>query len=140
MALYQQCMKFSVNPDLKVATADWLYMSYRRLNSVEEAKTLLASIPSDWKLIENDGYYNRILMYKGLKRPEDLLDFSQTALESQLPLVTQGYGVANWFFYNGERERARKIFAKILSTDYWSAFGFIAAEAELARWQARNER
>ena len=131
-AAYKSCMDWSVNPDLKVATADWLYMTYRRLGETEQADSLLATIPADWELIENDGYFNRILLYKGLKKPEELLDFSETELDNQLNLVTQGYGVGNWYLYNGDTTLAFEIFNKILETDYWSAFGYLAAEAEVA--------
>ncbi len=130
-AAYKTCLEWSVNPDLKVATADWLYMTCRRLGETEQADSLLATIPANLELIENDGYFNRILLYKGLKKPEDLLDFSETELDNQLNLVTQGYGVGNWFLCNGDTARAFDIFNKILETDYWSAFGYIAAEAEV---------
>ncbi len=130
---YEKCMAWSDNPDLKVATADWWYMTLRRMDKTGKADSILTSIPTDWELIENEGYYNRILMYKGLKQPEELLDFSEKTLDNQLNLVTQGYGVGNWYLCNGDTTRANTIFNKIMETDYWSAFGYIAAEAELAR-------
>ena len=130
---YQTCMEWSVNPDLKVATADWMYMTYRRLGESKQADSLLATIPTDWELIENDGYFNRMLLYKGLKQPTDLLDFSETELDNQLNLVTQGYGVGNWYLCSGDSARAFEIFNKILETDYWSAFGYLAAEAEVVK-------
>ena len=132
-SLYAVCMKWSDNPDLLVATADWRYMTLRRLGRNDEAARLLAEIPDTLQLVENDGYYNRLLMYKGLKQPEELLDFTLTGLEAQLPLVTQGYGVGNWFLCNGDTARAMEVFRNILATDHWSAFGYIAAEAEVAR-------
>jgi hypothetical protein len=48
-------------------------------------------------------------------------------------VATQGYGVANWYLYNGDEARAHEIFRRILQTANWAAFGYIAAEAELAR-------
>ncbi len=132
-SLYQVTMKWSDNPDLMVATADWQYMAWRRLGKNDEAAQLIANIPDTLQLIENDSYYNRLLMYKGLKKPEDLLDFTKNDLDAQLDLVTQGYGVGNWYFYHGELEKATEVFHKILDTEHWSAFGYIAAEAELAR-------
>jgi tetratricopeptide (TPR) repeat protein len=50
-----------------------------------------------------------------------------------LTLATQGYGVGNWYLYNGEGDRAREIFRQVVAGPYWAAFGHIAAEAELAR-------
>jgi hypothetical protein len=43
-----------------------------------------------------------------------------------------GYGVANWYLYNGDRHTAATLFHRILEGPNWAAFGIIAAEAELA--------
>ena len=86
------------------------------------------------EIIENDAYFQRLLMYKGLKEAGDLINLDQQNMSDDLlNLVTQGYGVGNWFLYNGEEDRARDIFDQILATDYWSAFGYIAAEADQSR-------
>jgi len=43
------------------------------------------------------------------------------------------YGIGNWNLYEGRHEKAREIFLDLLATDQWAAFGYIAAEAEIAR-------
>jgi len=131
--LYEQCMAYSTNPDLLVATADWLYMAYRRQGQAEKAAALLEQIPDGLEIIENDSYYRRLLMYKGQLAPEELLDLDNSDPERQLDIVTQGYGLGNWYFYNGQKDKAEEVFKKILETNYWPAFGYIAAEAELGR-------
>jgi len=130
---YLQCMEYSENADLLTATVDWLYMTYRRQRASQKANELLNRITPDMIIIENDAYYNRLMMYQELLSPEELLDFDNMTEDNLLSLVTQGYGVGNWYLYNGERSKAKAIFEKVTSTKYWSAFGFIAAEAELAR-------
>jgi hypothetical protein len=50
-----------------------------------------------------------------------------------LEVATVGYGIGNWHLYNGNRDRAKTYFEKVVSTRYWPAFGFIAAETELVR-------
>jgi tetratricopeptide (TPR) repeat protein len=129
--IYEKCMVYSDNDDLITATADWMYMTYRRLGQEDKAQQVLAKIHSDMKIIENDAYYKRLLMYKGEIKPSDLLDLENDDPDELLNLVTQGYGVGNWYFYNGEKGKALEIFRKIVGTDYWSAFGYIAAEADL---------
>lgn len=131
--LYEQCMTYSTNPDLLTATSDWLYMTYRKLGKTQKAIALLKDITADMDIIENKSYHNRLLMYKGEKQPEDLLDFDNLTADNQLDIVTQGYGVGNWYLYHGDKEKATAIFEKILETDYWAAFGYVAAEAELSR-------
>lgn len=38
-----------------------------------------------------------------------------------------GYRVANWFLYNGDEKRAVSALHKIVATDGWTTFGYIAA-------------
>ena len=82
-------------------------------------------------LIENASYHRRLLMYKGLLRPEELFDSKNIAADRQLDLATQGYGVGTWYLINGEEKRAKTIFSNLLETGYWPAFGYVAAEADL---------
>ena len=56
--------------------------------------------------------------------------------QAELAMATQGYGVGNWFLYNGDTTQAESVFRQVVSGKYFGAFGFIAAEAELARWSS----
>ena len=47
--------------------------------------------------------------------------------------ATIGFGVANWHLVEGNAEAAREIIQRIVDGDPWNAFGYIAAETELAR-------
>lgn len=127
---YEECMQVSDNDDSIVATADWYWMSLMRLGRTEEATALLDMINPDMDIIENDSYLRRMLMYKGLESTDSLLN---TTTADDLSIATQGYGVGNWYLVNGDTEMARQIFERVLSGRSWSAFGYIAAEAELAR-------
>lgn len=130
---YIECLKVSNNDDLLVATIDWFYMTYRREGKDELAKGLLGNINDSMKIIENDSYYKRLQMYQGKLQPEDLLVVDETADDYDLSMATQGYGVGNWYLYNGDTTKAVEIFEKVIAGKSFSAFGFIAAEAELAR-------
>ena len=116
--------------DNVVAVTDWMYMTLRRLGRDHEAAELLETITPDMKIIENFAYHQRLLMYKGLGKPADLLDIEGA---SELDLATLGYGVGLWYVVNGERDKGVLVFERIVAGRYWPAFGFIAAEAELAR-------
>jgi dipeptidyl aminopeptidase/acylaminoacyl peptidase len=128
---YRECLKYSQgSPDRLVATSDWLYMALRRLGREDEARALLGPITRDLEVIENHAYWNRLLMYKGEKSAEELLGPRQDGVE----LATYGFGVGHHYLVNGHRARAREIFERVVSGAQWPAFGYIAAEAELARW------
>lgn len=136
---YEACMKVSDKDDLIVATADWLYMTYRRLGMEEEAAALLEMISEDMEIIENDSYHLRLLMYKGIRTPESLLEINPDVEDPDLSVATQGYGLGNWYLYNGDSAKAKDIFERVVSGKHWAAFGFIAAEAELARMQSTED-
>jgi len=124
------CMKVSTNDDAITATSDWLWMSLMRLGRKGEAAEVLERITPNMEILENGSYHRRLLMYKGLEKPEALLDATNA---DALTVATQGYGVGNWYLVNGDRERARAIFEKVVAGPQWSAFGYIAAEADLKR-------
>lgn len=134
LASYQECMKVStVNDDMFVATSDWLYMTYRRLNRPEEAKRVLEPIRESMDILENTAYHQRLLMYKGLVSPDSLLKASNGGEADAVQIATQGYGVGNWFLVNGDKAKATAIFERVLTGSSWGAFGYIASEADLAR-------
>ena len=104
-------------------------MSYRRAEKNGEAARALARITPDMKVEENKSYFDRLLLYKGLKKESEILTDKLTDLE----LATVGYGIANWHLYGGDKAKAKELFQRITSGKYWPAFGFIAAETELTR-------
>jgi tetratricopeptide (TPR) repeat protein len=132
LASYRECLKVSKNNDAIVATNHWLYMTLRRLNRPREANKTLEPIRPGLDIIENDGYYRLLLMYKGIISPESL---EQEALKQEGSPGSYSilYGVGNWYLYNGRRSEARALFRRMLEGTQWTSFGYIAAEAEMAR-------
>lgn len=126
---YRNCEKVSKNADMLVATKHWLYMTLRRLGRNKEAEKAIADIKDNLEIIENDDYYKLVKLYQGKQTAEDLLK-ELGADANSLSNASLGYGVGNWFLYNGEKEKASKIFRQITSGNQWASFGFIAAEAE----------
>jgi tetratricopeptide (TPR) repeat protein len=127
---YLECMKVSTDDESKVATSDWLYMAYRRAGKDAEAAKVLEPVREGMPIEENTAYYQRLLMYKGLVKPDAVLNPEKA---EPLQVATQGYGVANWYLYNGDKARAREVLEKVVAVGYWPAFGHIAAEVELKR-------
>ena len=129
---YGEAEKVSTNADMLVATTHWLYMTLRRLGREKEAESVLAKVRDDLDVIENGDYYKLIKLYKGQIKAETLLaEIGQTS--DSLGNATLGYGLGNWFLYNGRRAQAEKIFRQVTGGNQWASFGFIAAEAELKR-------
>ena len=132
LGAYREAEKVSKNADMLVATTHWLYMTLRRLGREKEASKTLAPIKDNLDLIENGDYYRMIRVYKGQLEPANLwAEISQRS--NSLSNATIGYGLGNWFLYNGQRADAEKIFRQVTAGNQWSSFGYIAAEAELKR-------
>jgi hypothetical protein len=84
-------------------------------------------------VIENGSYHKLLMMYKGATDAGTLVEASKA---EALDTVTIGYGVANWHLYNGRKDAALKLLESIVdgnARSQWAGFGYIAAEADLAR-------
>lgn len=130
---YLECMKHSNNDDLLVATADWLYMTLRRMNDKPAAEKLLRNVPDQLTVIENDAYARRIQLYKGKMSVDSVMSADPGTKDYALNLATQGYGVANWLYYTGEPVRARQLMEEVVKGKSNYSFGYIAAETDLSR-------
>ena len=126
---YEMCMNASEIDDKVIATAHWYYMTLRRLGRKQEADKILEKIDEDMDIIENHHYHKCLMMYKGENTPEILMKEARDM--GDLGLVTIGYGVANWYHYNGETEEATEILREIIDVVGWAGFGYIAAETDL---------
>ncbi len=126
---YLSCLEVSTNPDMQVATRQWLYLTLRRLSRDAQAAEVLAPVHADMEILENHAYHRLLLLAKGETSVEALLAESTGDLDP----ATVGYGVGAWHLVEGRREEALRTFRQVVETGPWSAFGVIAAEAELHR-------
>jgi len=135
--VYRQEIADARNDDRIVSTAHWLYMSLRRLGRATEAAQVLVPIRRDMNVIENDTYHRLLLLYKGELPVDSVLTVGPSG-EMSVTDATGAYGVGNWHLYNGRRAEAERVFRRILAGGQWGAFGYIAAEAEIARMGPRR--
>ena len=131
LAAYRECLRVSKNDDMQVATRHWLYMTLRRMGRTDEAAQVLFPIRRDMNVIENQAYHRLLLLYQG-QLSSDSLNAGGDG-DAALQDATVSYGLGNWHFYNGRKEEAVRIWKRILETGPWASFGYLAAEAELAR-------
>ncbi len=132
---YRRCLEFSANPDMLSATSHWLYMTLRRRGMHDEAEAILDPIHAGMEILENHSYHRLLLMYKSELDPETLL--AEGEGEGSLDAAL-GYGIANWYLVQGQRDRAMALMAEIRAAGPWPAFGAIAAEVDLARLSNRT--
>ena len=128
---WNACLEASRHPDSVVATTYWLNNTLRRIGMTGQADELLEGIDADMGIIESTAYLNVLLLHKGVRTLDEVMpETAEVSLES----TTTSYGVGMWHMLNGREERAFEIFQGVVGGGgSWSPFGFIAAEAELAR-------
>jgi tetratricopeptide (TPR) repeat protein len=127
---FQRNLEVARNADTQVAVRHWLYMTLRRMGLDREAAEVLRPVTRELDIIENHAYHRLLLFYRGdLDETEVYGDAVSDAVQN----ATVAYGVGNWHLYHGRQDRALEIFRRIVPGGSWAAFGYIAAEAELAR-------
>ena len=126
---YRECVKVSNNPDMYIATVNWMYITLLKLKKSKEAEKLLHTIKPDEALIENKDYQSILLLYK--QQPELYNLVKEFENNSSLSSATYGFGLGNYLLQQGNKEEAKIIFQKVVAGNQWSSFGFIAAEAAL---------
>ena len=127
---YLACLKVCENNDVNVATGHWVCMTLRRLGRDDDLARVLEPYEEDMEIIENHGYFQLVLLYKGLRTPEQLLDAGRSDIQS----ATVGYGLASWYHAEGQKEKGIEMMKRIVRGPQWTAFGHVAAEADLKRW------
>lgn len=129
LPVYEQAVKEADNHDQLTSATHWLYMTLRLLNKKEEAEKVLAPIRPTMNIIENTAYHRLCLLYKN-QLPTDSLSGEKGAASSNDAIK---YGLANWYYYNGNIEKAKSVYEQILQGKSPYSFGYIAAEADYLR-------
>ncbi len=131
---YRACAALAENPDMLVAANYWLVLSLHRAGRATEAAAVFAQVPDDLVVLENDGYL-RLLRLLATDDEHAGMPFDAETLGGS----TRGYGVGVWHLLAGREQAAQATFEQVTAGAGWSAFGFLAAEAELSRAPARDD-
>ncbi|MDR3052113.1 MAG: hypothetical protein LBU67_10420 [Oscillospiraceae bacterium] len=100
-----------------VSAVNWLWNTLQHEGKTQEAADLLATVPLDVDESPEgvSGYYRLLMMYKGIRTPEEII-----AAVDQNPVgfVTMGYGVYNYYYYVAkDTARAEALLNTILSEE-----------------------
>ena len=134
--VYKRELADARNDDRRVSTGHWLYMSLRRLGRDAEAAEMIKPFKAPMKVIENETYDRLMKMYAGAMSVDSVLPVNASG-EMSVTDATAAYGIGNWHMYNGRRAEAERVFRRIIAGGQWGAFGYIAAERDLARMKAQ---
>ncbi|HET6767140.1 MAG TPA: hypothetical protein VFH08_07070 [Chitinophagaceae bacterium] len=127
---WEKCLDIADNDDMKVATLNWLNIVLRKMGRQKDAEQHLKAVSKEMEIIENHDYYTILLMYKSNDETR-LVDKTQN--QETLSNATLGFALGTYYQLRGETNKARQLFEKVVAGKQWSSFGYIAAEAELAK-------
>ncbi len=132
LTAFLRCRDLKSNDDNTVAATHWIYMILRRMQRWQDAQRALSDIRTEMNIVENFSYHRACLLYRQ-EIPVDTL-LIRSGPESRGPADDAlSYALGNWYWYNGDQQRARQIFEEIVARGAWASFGHIAAEADLFR-------
>ena len=117
------------SPDRSASMSDWLYMTLRRLGRNDEATQVLERVGPNLPVRAYYVYWNRLRMYKGEITPEALLSAGGSESTARPTDTRSRTGTSR----TAQPPRPVRSFEKVTAGEQWAAFGFAAAEAELAR-------
>ena len=130
LSSWEATLAVSGNPDLQSAARYWLHLTLRRLGEEARAAEVAAAVSADEELLENHTYRDLLLHFRGDLPAEAVLPADGEGLAS----VTALYGLGIHALLEGDEIEALRRFQEILDRpDQWPAFGYVAAEVEMAR-------
>jgi tetratricopeptide (TPR) repeat protein len=121
----------------RAGSTDWLWMSLSRDGRRAAADAMLARRPDTLPAPPGYAYVSRLRLYRGEVTPATLFTPSDTA---DVQVATLNFGLGNWLLVQGDTIAARAAFERAIASGGWPGFGFIAAEAELARRGSRSRQ
>ena len=127
---WEKCLDIADNDDMKVATLNWLNIALRKMGREKDADRHLLDVTKEMEIIENHDYYDILSMYQS-KDDKKLLE--KTKNQETVSNATVGFGLATYYQLKGDKSKAKELFEKVVAGNQWSSFGYIAAEAELAK-------
>ena len=127
---WKSCLALSPNDDMRVAAAYWLANSLRRDGRPDEAARAIAFVRPQMDIIENDSYHRLLLHFRG---EVDAAGVQGAVVEGTVAAPPVSYGRAQELLHNGNEVAARAALLRVIEGEVWAAFGYIAAEADLAR-------
>ena len=127
---WEKCLDISPNDDMKVATLNWLNIVLKKMGRQTEANQHLLQVKGDMEIIENYDYFDILYMYQ---TGNDSKLVEKTKDQQTISNATLGFALGTYYQLKGNKEKAKELFEKVMAGSQWNSFGFIAAEAELAK-------
>lgn len=106
--------------DMRVPTAYWTYIAYRKMGEHAKAREAIDAIEPGLKLIENDIYYQAVQIMQGRLKPADVGGTKDSTIKFAIAMERR---------FAGDEAGAKALLAEIIAEN---AQGHWPSEAELA--------
>jgi len=126
LSAFRRSLAIATNDDMKVAAGYWVYLLELRIDRMRADETLAKELPEAVTLLENHAYWALIQMFRKKITPEEVR-------AQKLDDATTGYGIAQFHFLNGDQKSGFAELRRVVASESWPSFGYIAAEAALER-------
>jgi tetratricopeptide (TPR) repeat protein len=133
-AMFRRAQPLAPDGGERAGSTDWLWQSLARGGHRAAADSMLATRPDTLPAPPGYAYVTRLRLYRGELTPETLFAPGDTA---DVQVATLSYGLGSWYMVRGDTAKAKAAFERAVASGGWPGFGFIASEAELARWRRR---
>jgi tetratricopeptide (TPR) repeat protein len=133
IGVYRRELAKAGNDDRRVSTAHWLYMSLRRSGRDDDAAEVLVPIRRSMNVIENETYHRLLLLYKGELPVDSVLSRRARPARCPSPTPPARTASATGTSTTDDAPKPSACSGGSWPAGQWGAFGYIAAEAEIAR-------
>lgn len=133
---YEHCLVLKKDEEDLTAAAAWMWRTLMMQGKKERAQKILDMITPETQYGENIDYFRCLLMAKGMIAPEKLMCTGPNCSNQTLSVVTSGYGLANYYYLQGNMEKYHQCVDMVLQAgreEWWNAFGYLACVAEQMR-------
>lgn len=139
LATFKRCLEVALcnDTDEIPPVVDWLYTVNMKLNRGEDAEDVLKYVNEDTRYKPNEfSYKKRVLLYKGLIKPEELINEEQlnNSDRPKLYFISEAYALANYYYRKGDVEKSDDLLRRIRAVDkYHHAFAYTLTMQDIKR-------
>lgn len=131
-ALYahKKCLEMTKADSKLIAITNWMWINLSLMGRRAEADALLKNIKGDMEAGPDGAYLNMCLVYKGELEAEKLLKAADDDEEPVLTVMTQAFGLANYYLVNGNPDKYLETIDFIVENGKekaWNCFGYSSA-------------
>lgn len=129
---YEKSLQYTKEGNNIAGASDWLYNAYQRSGQQAKIPNLIKPFTLDFAIEDPTySYYRRLLLFNGVIKPQELVDENLGLDQLSLGNVTELYGLADWYRYQGDTAKANVLCKKIVQSNDWAGFAVACAELDV---------